>query len=54
MHNNLYLVSEPLKVSLFEYMPYLLDCSRKNQFMGVLVAHELINILYDVVCLLEN
>lgn len=54
VHDNLYLVSEAVKISLFELMPYLIECSHKNQLVSVLVTNELIKILYDILCHLEN
>ena len=50
MHDNLYLISEAVKVSLFQFMPYLIDCNLQKQLVSVIVTKELTNILYNMIC----
>lgn len=54
MHDNLYIVSESVKVSLFEIMPYLIDCNFKKNLVSVVVTKELMKILYDMICFYSN
>lgn len=54
VHDNLYLVSEAVKISLIEVMPYLIECNLKKQIVSVLVTKELANILHDMICFYEN
>lgn len=54
VHDNLYLISEAVKISLIEVMPYLIECNLKKQIVSVLVTKELANILHDMICFYEN
>lgn len=49
LHNNLYLVSEEYESSLVESLPYLIKENKKNDLVSILVVHEVLKTLKDLV-----
>jgi len=48
VHNNLYLISEAHEISLVDHLPYLLEQNQSNEFVSVLLMHDLLKILKHV------
>ena len=48
VHNNLYLISEAHEISLVEHLPFLLEQNQSNEYVSVLLMHDLLKILKHV------
>jgi hypothetical protein len=46
--NNLYLISEGYEISLVEYLPDLIRQNQENEFVSILLIHDLLKIIKNL------